>query len=278
MIIIRLLIFSLTMVLGGYVYAATRVAVANLAFKETVKDFFFFEASSTRANEKSSSSRAAAVTHSEMAAASRSKTESSFSNDYVKTFGTVTRIERKELLNFTADIKGALINSGYFQVQAVRPYSGNDEKLYDVVKRIKEGGFPGADYVLFGVVSSLEWRNEGQPVPGTSTNMWFYGLDLGVEFSLINTRTFEVKSSFTALGQGEDNKVFTTHTPPTPSKARVMQGVSRSLAEEVSMHMIQQFDSRDSISASGYKTRNASKPAIGSGAVSIDPESAREFR
>lgn len=221
--------------------AQPKVAVANLAFKDTIKEFFYIEASSTRATEKSSASFAAAETYSTAAVAARAKSESTYSNDYVKAYGTITKIERKELLTFTSEIKGNLIKSGQFRVQEAKPYTANNEQLFDVIKRIKSGYFPGAEYVLFGVINSLEWRNEGQPVPGTSGSIWNYGIDLGVEFSLINTKTLEVRAAFNAVGEGVDNKVYTDSKPPSPNKARVMQMTSRSLAEETTTELMQQF-------------------------------------
>jgi hypothetical protein len=255
--------------------AQPKVAVANLAFKETVKDFFYIEASSTRATEKSSASYAAAETYSAAAVAARAKSESTYSNDYVKAYGTVTKIERKELLTFTSEIKGNLIKSGQFRVQEAKPYTANNEQLFDVIKRIKSGYFPGAEYVLFGVINSLEWRNEGQPVPGTSGSIWNYGIDLGVEFSLINTKTLEVRAAFNAVGEGADNKVYTNNKPPSPNKARVMQMTSRSLAEETTTELMQQFGVKG---LSSERTESRSKNSeINTAPIPTNPATVKQY-
>jgi hypothetical protein len=271
---ISMLLMLSTLVCSA-VLAQPKVAVANLAFKETVKDFFYIEASSTRATDKSSASFAAAETYSSAAVAARAKSESTYSNDYVKAYGTITKIERKELLTFTSEIKGNLIKSGQFRVQEAKPYTANNEQLFDVIKRIKSGYFPGAEYVLFGVINSLEWRNEGQPVPGTTGSIWSYGIDLGVEFSLIDTKTLEVRAAFNAVGEGADNKVYTNNKPPSPNKARVMQMTSRSLAEETTTELMQQFGVKG-VSSERAESR-AKNSEINTSPIATNPTTVKQF-
>lgn len=269
------ILLMLSILLCSAVLAQPKVAVANLAFKETVKDFFYIEASSTRATEKSSASFAAAETYSAAAVAARAKSESTYANDYIKAYGTITKIERKELLTFTSEIKGNLIKSGQFRVQEAKPYTANNEQIFDVIKRIKSGYFPGAEYVLFGVINTLEWRNEGQLVPGTFGSIWNYGIDLGVEFSLINTRTLEVRAAFNAVGEGADNKVYTSNKPPSPNKARVMQMTSRSLAEETTTELMQQFGVK---SNNFERTESRSKSSeINTAPIPTSPNTVKQY-
>lgn len=222
---------------SGGTFAQAKVAVADLSYKDTVQEYFSYEAGYAKSNERLSGS------YSESDTGSRGRASYSGSAEaaYVKAEGTVTRIEIGELRKFTADIKGDLIKSGAFRVVQARPYTAKPtEQLFDVIDRIKKGAFPGADYVLFGTVTSVEWRDDVQPLQGTRNSMLLYSLELGVDFSLINTRTHEVKAAFSVVGEGNDNKIWTGGARLTPNKARVMQAVSRSLAAEVSTQLSEQ--------------------------------------
>lgn len=70
--------------------------------------------------------------------------------------------------------------------------------------------YPGADYVLFGAVNSIEFRQEANPIDRTDTVSHTLSLELVGEFSLISTRTFKVKSSFSAMGTGQDVKLLSS--------------------------------------------------------------------
>jgi len=225
------------LVASGGAHAQAKVAVADLSYKDTVQEYFSYEAGYAKSSERLSGA------YSESDSGSRGRASYSGSNEaaYVKAEGTVTRIEIGELRKFTADIKGDLIKSGAFRVVQARPYTAKPtEQLFDVISRIKQGAFPGADYVLFGTVTSVEWRDDVQPLQGTRNSMLLYSLELGVDFSLINTRTHEVKAAFSVVGEGNDNKIWSGGARLTPNKARVMQAVSRSLAAEVSTQLSEQ--------------------------------------
>ena len=225
------------LVASGGAHAQAKVAVADLSYKDTVQEYFSYEAGYAKSSERLSGA------YSESDSGSRGRASYSGSNEaaYVKAEGTVTRIEIGELRKFTADIKGDLIKSGAFRVVQARPYTAKPtEQLFDVISRIKQGAFPGADYVLFGTVTSVEWRDDVQPLQGTRNAMLLYSLELGVDFSLINTRTHEVKAAFSVVGEGNDNKIWSGGARLTPNKARVMQAVSRSLAAEVSTQLSEQ--------------------------------------
>ncbi len=222
---------------SGGAFAQAKVAVADLSYKDTVQEYFSYEAGYAKSSERTSAS----YSESDFSARGRASRSSSAEAAYVKAEGTITRIEIGELRKFTADIKGDLIKSGAFRVVQARPYTAKPtEQLFDVIDRIKKGAFPGADYVLFGTVTSVEWRNDVQPLQGTHNSTLLYSLELGVDFSLINTRTHEVKAAFSVVGEGNDNKIWTGGARLTPNKARVMQAVSRSLATEVSTQLSEQ--------------------------------------
>ena len=67
--------------------------------------------------------------------------------------------------------------------------------------------------MLFGTVSDIQFNQNAMSFGGASTSATL-GLDIAVDFSLINTRTYEVKAAFTALGSGQDVKVVSRATGP----------------------------------------------------------------
>ncbi|WP_181880987.1 penicillin-binding protein activator LpoB [Crenobacter cavernae] len=217
--------------LAGSVLAdAPKVAVTDLAYEERVSEYFRVVA----ASEKSSLRASAGRTHGSLSADSESR--------YFEAEGTYSYIDRGELRKFTADIKGEMLKSGQYRLVQPRPYTSKDnEKLYDVIDRIKKGMYPGADYVLFGSVSSLEWRDEINPVQGTGKYTQALSLDLVADFSLIDTRTYEVKAAFSASGEGQDARFLTGNNRVMPNRGRVVSEVSKSLGEDAARQIEEQF-------------------------------------
>jgi len=59
-------------------------------------------------------------------------------------------------------------------------------------------------------------------------------LTLVAEFSLINTKTYEITASFSATGDGQDTKVLSSlGTQATPNRGAVVSQVSKSLGQDV---------------------------------------------
>ena len=85
-----------------------------------------------------------------------------------------------------------------------------------MIARIKKGEFNGADYVLFGVVSSIDFTDALHPIRGTSNATRQYGLQLLADFSLINTKTYEIKAAFSAQGEGNDTRSLSTRGDIAP--------------------------------------------------------------
>jgi hypothetical protein len=158
--------------------------------------------------------------------------------------GTITTISRGELRKFTADIKGELLKSGSYRLVQGKPWTQqNTEKLYDIIDRIKKGFYPGADYVLFGTINNIDFRQEANPVQGSNATSYSLALELVGEFSLINTRTYEIKAAFSAMGEGSDVRlVNSAGTVIALNKSKVMQEVSRSLGDAVASEMEAQFN------------------------------------
>jgi len=237
--------------------AAPKVAVTDLAYEETISQYFKEVHASEKASLKARGSYSAR--DSEFSSSERSsgavnaQSESHF--DYSE--GTYSYVERGELRKFNADIKGEMLKTDAYRVQQPKPYTAkNNEKLYDVIDRIKKGYFPGADYVLFGSVNSLEWRDEANPVQGSSKYTQTLSLELVAEFSLINTRTYEVKAAFSAMGEGQDVKFLTGNNRVVPNRGKVVSEVSKSLGADVAQQLLAQFD--PSVKARSARRTNSS--------------------
>ena len=85
---------------------------------------------------------------------------------------------------YTADLKGALLKGGGVRLVQARPYMGTPtEQIYDIIGRIKQGYYPGADYVLFGTVSNIEFRQETMPLAIGHSTTATLSLDLVVDFN-----------------------------------------------------------------------------------------------
>ncbi|NGZ28061.1 MAG: penicillin-binding protein activator LpoB [Magnetococcales bacterium] len=206
--------------------AVAKVAVSDLAYEEQVSQYIRAVSLREKSSERGRSSN----------------TSESFNSKYDRSYeensGVYTYIDRGELHKFTGDIKGALLGLGMKVVQA-KPYTvKNNEKLFDVIDRIKKGYFPGADKVLFGTISSIEFRDEVNPVAGSSSTSVSLSLELVVEFSLIDTKNNQVTASFTAMGEGQDTRLLSARGGRViPSRGKVIAETSRSLADEVASQL-----------------------------------------
>lgn len=232
-----------------------RVAVTDLAYEERVQAYFrnitATEKSSLRAS-GSERERESDSTYSRRSSGSiNAKSESSFSYSE----GTYSYIERGELRKFTADIKGEILKSGYFQVTQAKPFTAkNSEKLYDVIARVKQGMYPGADYVLFGSVSSIEFRQEANPIDHTDTVSHTLSLELVAEFSLVSTRNYQVKAAFTAMGTGQDVKLLSSSGGRVVlNRGKVVSEVSKSLGGDVFKQMEEQLGALTGEESGGRK-------------------------
>lgn len=137
-----------------------------------------------------------------------------------------------------------LIRSGAYRLVQAKPYTAKEnEKLYDVIYRIKKGYFPNADYVLFGSINSIEPRRELNPVQGSNATSATLAMELVGEFSLINTKTYEVKAAFSAMGEGQDMRLMNAPGQVAHlSKGKVMREVSQTLGVDVASQLEEQFN------------------------------------
>jgi hypothetical protein len=68
------------------------------------------------------------------------------------------------------------------------------------------------------------------------------GLTLVADFSLINTKTFEITSAFTAMGEGQDTKLVNGRDIKISlNRPRVVRDVSKALGENVAAQLSQQL-------------------------------------
>lgn len=203
--------------------AAPKVAVTDLAYEARLEAYVH-----TVNAQQSGQASAYNASHS----ASYSEYESSTSY-----------IQQTELRAFSAEIKGALIKGGQFQVVQAKPYTaGSSEDVHDVIARIKRGAFPGADYVLFGTLSDIDFQRDTTALDHTDSYSAVLGLSLVADFSLVNTRTYEITSAFTAMGEGQDTKLVNSQDARvTLNRPRVVREVSKALGEDVARQLAEQL-------------------------------------
>ena len=238
------------------------VAVTDLAYEERVEEYFEVARIKQRASVNSS----------------YHGYNASRSTDATYAAGTYSYMEQTELRNFTADLKGAMIKGGGVKLiqgrgfDAGAPQPSKSEqvlhqmqtgsapakpvrqpKVNDIIARIKKGEFAGADFVLFGSLSSIQFRDELSPLQGTSNASYLYSLDLVADFSLINTRTFEVKAAFSAQGSGQDVKLISSRGDVVvPNRGKVMRETSQTLAQSAYTQLLEQLGVSSGMPA-GYR-------------------------
>lgn len=219
-----------------------RIAVTDLTYEETVVQPYLkidaHEKSAVRAASRERSSDSDVASRSSSHDSVDAKQESSFSMES----GIDKHIERGEVRKLIADIKGEMIKAGYRLSQA-KPYTQKqNEQIYDVIDRIKKGYFPNADYVLFGTLTSAQFRDEVNPVGTGSAYSATLSLDVVAEFSLVNTKTYEVKAGFSAMGEGQDVKLLGSRAAKVVlNRGRVMSETSKSLGADVARQLEEQF-------------------------------------
>ncbi|HYC42729.1 MAG TPA: hypothetical protein VEB70_07055 [Noviherbaspirillum sp.] len=220
-------------------FAQPKIAVTDLTYEEKVSEYFRVVAAHSKGSVNASSSeRETPNTYS-----ARERVNAKHESSYFESEGTYTWIDRGELRNYTADLKGAMIKGGGVRLVQAKPYSGPPtEKIYDIIDRIKKGFYPGADYVLFGTVSNIAFRQETMQLPGTHSFTGVLSLDLVADFSLINTKTYEVKAAFSASGAGQETKIVSRPGDRVVfNRGKVISETSKSLADAAYAELMAQF-------------------------------------
>ncbi|WP_269532922.1 hypothetical protein [Chitinimonas sp. BJYL2] len=227
-----------------------KIAVTDLAYTEAVSEYF--------AVAKIKSQSALTANAGGFAASSSGEAQ------YVA--GTYSYLEQRELYGFTNDLKGALLKGTGFQLIQSRAFDSGQpqptkaEQVYqqmqtgkiskpvkqpqvrDIVDRIRKGEFKGADYVLFGTMTSIQFRDELSPLQGTTSASYTYSLDLVADFSLINTKTLAITAAFSAQGAGAETKLLSNRGDVVrPNRGKVIRETSLSLASSAYDQLVDQL-------------------------------------
>ena len=227
------------------------VAVTDLAYEERVQEYF----------------EVARIKGTAAVSSSYGGMAGSRSSDVTYAAGAYSYLEQTELRHFMADLKGALIKGGGLKLVQGRGFDAgapqatkSEQLLYqlqsgkapatpvsrpsvnDIIARIKKGEFAKADFVLFGSLSSVQFRDELSPIQGTTNASRLYSLDLVADFSLINTRTYEVKAAFSAQGGGQDIKLIgPAGDVVVPQRSKVIRETSQTLAQSAYAQLLEQL-------------------------------------
>jgi hypothetical protein len=243
-----------------------KIAVTDLTYQEKLSQYFSYTSYSNKSSTKASASNQYKESVNHSSDKSRANFSDSSETKYENSQGYVTYIDRGELRKFSADIKGELIKSGHFKVTQAKPYTStkNSEEIFDIIKRIKGGYYPGADYVLFGTLSNIEFVNQEAPVQGSDATTKIYGLELVADFSLINTKTYEVNAAFSATGEGQDMKLVKPGNVLNPSRTKMISETSKSLGEDVISQILEQMNlsERENYVDEKYESSNSSSRIV----------------
>lgn len=212
-----------------------KVAVTDLAYEQQIKDYIKIVDSSSNSNADSTKD-----------GSSRDFSRVS-STDYHKVEGTYTYINQTELRKFVGDIKGDLKKTGLVDLIQGRPYTGDPDfdNINDIIARIDQGDFEGADYVLFGRVSDIQFADNVMNIQHTNTYSKSLSLTVVAEFNLINTQTHEIKAAFTAMGEAKELRLVNSlDKQVTLDRAKLVSKVSKSLGKDVANQTVEQLTGR----------------------------------
>ncbi len=257
------LALSISLMSTAQAQPVPRIAVTDLAYTQAVSEYF----------------EAATYKESGQFQANRYSASGSYKASGTYVAGSYSYLEQRELGSFTNDIKGALLKGTAFRIVQGKGFDAGtpqptkaeqalnqvqtgkmakpvrQPEVKDIIARIKKGEFSGADYVLFGTLSHVEFRDQFSPLQGTTSATMQYGLDLLADFSLINTKNFEIKASFSAQGAGNDTKILSNRGDVMPpNRAKVMRETSQSLALNVYEQFADQLGYSDPNMARGVRS------------------------
>jgi hypothetical protein len=237
---------ALGLSLGLVAHAAglPKVAVTDLAYEERVSEYFRVISASEKSAYRSSRQESERESDYSYSYRDRESVNARSESQYHSSEGFRHYIDRGELRKFTADIKGEILHLGSFDLVQGKPFTDtkNTEKLYDIIGRIRKGMYPGADYVLFGAINSIEFREEANPIDHTDTVSHTLSLELVGEFSLINTKNYQVIAAFSAMGTGQDVKLMSSRGGRVVlNRGKVMSDVSKSLGIDVARQLEEQL-------------------------------------
>lgn len=226
----------------GAAAAQPRIAVTDLAYTQDVAQYFEV---ATHQGSSTVNANAGGVAATQQG-----------SGTYVA--GRYNYVEQRELGGFSADVRSALLKGTTFRLHQGKAFDAGEPQatkaeqvleqvrtgkaakpvrqpqVQDIVARIRKGEFAGADYVLFGTLTNLSFRDSLSAIQGSTSASYQFGLDVVAEYTLINVRTQEIKASFSAQGAGTDVKLLASRADvQPPNRSKVIREASRSLAADV---------------------------------------------
>ncbi len=163
------------------------VAVTDLSLKKDVQEFFYDEKFNYKSNLQTSS---ASVPVGDDKSAQFPNINANAEASYSKQFGTKRVVSYSEVRGLNADIKRALISAGYKVIQPapnVAAKEGEDDNFFSLKKRILNGDFHDAEFVLHGTVVSVDSRATADHIQGTSDFSYKLENSIIAEFTLVNT-------------------------------------------------------------------------------------------
>lgn len=283
----RAMIAAIALACGAQAQAAQqntapKIAVTDLAYAQRVAEYFVVGTYQRSSQISASGGHSGNYSHGAYGGAGAHSGSQSMqasgqaSGAYVA--GLHSYIEQRELGGYTNDIKGAILQGSFFRLvqgkgfDAGAPQPGKAEQVLnqvqggkmatpraqpqvnDVIARIKKGEFNGADYVLFSVVTSIDFTDALSPLQGSTSATLQYGLQLLADFSLINTKTYEIKAAFSAQGEGNDSKILSIRGDiAPPNRAKVIRETSLSLARDMYRQLAAQLGDTDAHLARGLR-------------------------
>lgn len=272
----KLLVLTAGLFAAQLAAAQPRIAVTDLAYTQEVAQYFEV------ATLKQSGALKANSNNSSASIVSSSQAEGTY------VAGRYSYVEQRELGSFSNDIKGALLKGTTFRLVQGKAFDAGapqptkaeqvldqvktgkvakpvqQPQVHDIVARIQKGEFNGADYVLFGTLTSLQFRDTVTQIQGTANASHIFGLDLIADFSLISTKDFQIVASFSAEGAGSDTKLLSTRLDILPpNRGKVIRETSRTLASNVFEQFSEQIGLAESRMAGQIRPERAAPATAG---------------
>lgn len=164
---------------------------------------------------------------------------------------------KKNLPGFTADVRGAIIESGRFKVVKMQKQdnlwqNGNVETVLMALKPIATENSDASessvaksqpDYILLGKVVSISENEDKNPIKDTDKISNVYNIDIAVDYKLVKTSDKSIMASFTAYGHASDVKILTNGSEQVlhHNKPLLIKNASKDLAKDVLDNLDEQF-------------------------------------
>lgn len=219
------------------------IAVTDLSLKKEVQEFFYDEKLNYKSNLQTSNP---SVAVSDDKSVQFPNINANAEASYAKQFGTKRVVSYSELRGLNADIKRALISAGFKVIQPapnVATKEDADDNFFSLKKRIINGDFHNAEYVLHGTVVSVDSRATMDHIQGTSDFSYKLENSIIAEFTLVSTETMQVSASFTAMGIGQDMYLGKAHAKYVPNMNRIHKDLLFSFSQDAQKKLLDQLPS-----------------------------------